>query len=72
MSLTVQWVVGTKYTVSILQGNVAGLFMDLNSTDSSGQDPAISNTQSEATTVNNLYTNLELCRIPPDFQLPNF
>lgn len=67
-----QWVVETKYIVSVLQGKVAGLFMDLSSIDSTGQDPAISNTQSEATTVNNLYTNLELCRIPPDFPLPIF
>lgn len=61
------------YIVSILQGKVAGLFfMDLSSIDSTGQHPAISNTQSEAQTVNNLYTNLELCRIPPDFLLTVF
>lgn len=60
------------YIVSVLQGKVAGLFMDLSSIDSTGQDPAISNTKSEAQTVNNLYTNLELCKIPPDFLLRVF
>lgn len=74
-SLAVQWVVGTRYAryiISSLQGKVAGLFMDLSSIDSTGQGPAISNTQSEAQTVNNLHINLELCRITPDFLLPDF
>lgn len=62
----------TKYIASILQGKVVGLLRDLSSIDGTGQEYAISNKQLGATTVINLYTNLELCRIPPDFPLPIF
>lgn len=46
--------------------------MDLSSMDNTGENPPIFNMQSEAQTVNNLYTNLKLCRIPPDFLVPIF
>lgn len=45
---------------------------NLSSIHSTDQDPAISHMWLEAKTVNNLYTNLELCRIPPDFLLSIF
>lgn len=56
--------------VSVLQGKVVGLLRDLSNIDSTDQEYAISNMQLGATTVINLYTDLELCRIPPDFPLP--
>lgn len=57
---------------SVLQSKVVGLLRDVSSIDNTDQEYAISNMQLGATTVINLYTNLELCRMPPDFPLPAF
>lgn len=59
----------TKYIISVLQDKVVGLLRALSSIYSTDQEYAISNMRLGATTVINLYTNLELCRIPPDFLL---